>query len=455
MSILDRFVYGTATSSYQIEGAANEGGRDDSIWDTFSKTDGKVFNGDSGEVACDHYHRYKEDVELLEEIGVDAYRFSIAWPRIISEDGSIKEEGIRFYQNLLLELKSKKIKTCATLYHWDLPQWLEDKGGWCYRNICDYFLSYAKVCFEYFDDLVDMWITLNEPWCSSILGYLSGEHAPGIQSVEKAIISSHHLLLAHGVVMNYYKNELKGTKPIGITLNLTPIYAKTSSYQDLIAVNNHDGFTNRWFLDPIFNGNYPMDMINLYSQFIADFSFIREGDLTLISIPNDFLGINYYSRQLVEFNAESDFLFQAADSNYPKTAMGWDVSINEFKDLICRIRKDYTHLPILITENGAAYNDKLEVNGLVHDIERTNYINAHIDMVERLNEEGYNIKGYYLWSFLDNFEWAYGYEKRFGMVYVDFKTQQRYLKDSAKSYHQRIKSRKKNQNLQEGEDELD
>lgn len=442
MSILDKFIYGTATSSYQIEGGVNEGNRDASIWDTFCEIEGNVKNQDSGAVACDHYHLFKEDVQLLAEMGVESYRFSIAWPRIIDKDGVIKEDGIRFYTELLTELKAHNIKACATLYHWDLPQWLEDLGGWQNREVTKYFMQYAKICFDAFDDLVDAWITLNEPWCSAILGYMHGTHAPGVKDVTASLKAAHHLLLTNGMTITYYKEEFKGSKPIGITLNLSPTYAASSRIEDELARAMYDGHLNRWFLDPIFKGYYPADMVARYAELVSDFSFIKPLDFDTIMAPNDFLGINYYNRALVSYDENSLLRNQMAENDYPKTAMGWDISPVEFGDLIRYLRKEYTDLPILITENGAAFYDVLESDGTVHDVDRVNYVKQHLEMIETLNKEEMNIKGYYLWSFMDNFEWAEGYEKRFGIVYVDNKTQKRYLKDSAKFYRDYIKNRK-------------
>ncbi len=436
------FIFGTATSSYQIEGAYNEGGRSLSIWDTFSRTPGKVVNGDTGDVACDHYHRFEEDVQIIKELGVDSYRFSIAWPRIFPEQGVYNEEGMKFYKALIARLVECGIKPMATLYHWDLPMWAQEKGGWVNRDSVSWFLQFAEKCFEELDEHVYSWITQNEPWCASFLSYHAGHHAPGHKNIEEGLKAAHHILLSHGEAVKLLKGKLNSKTPIGITLNLSPAYAATNSFNDQIAHNNFDGYTNRWFLDPIFKGSYPIDMVNLFSKQVHDFSFIKSGDLETISVDCDFFGINYYNRALVEFTSTDYALYTGAHSDYPKTAMGWDVSPNEFKELIRRLRRDYTDLPIYITENGAAYDDVLEADGSVHDKERTDYIEKHIAAVQELNEEGMNVAGYFLWSLFDNFEWAFGYEKRFGMIYVDFETQERYWKDSAKRYQEIVKARK-------------
>ncbi|GGF36159.1 beta-glucosidase [Halobacillus andaensis] len=435
------FIFGTATSSYQIEGASNQGGRSLSIWDTFAKTPGNVWNGDHGDVACDHYNRYKEDVQIIKELGVDSYRFSIAWPRIFPEEGVYNEEGMDFYRSLVKELRAAGIQPKATLYHWDLPMWAYEKGGWVNRESVDWFLEFAEACFTQLDADVESWITHNEPWCASFLSYHEGHHAPGHQNIEEGLKAAHHILLSHGKAVQLLKNKLGSTTPVGITLNLAPAYAESSSANDQIAMNNADGYTNRWFLDPIFKGSYPVDMMNLFSKYVHDFNFIQEGDLDTISVACDFFGINYYSRAFVKYAGNENFLFTSAHSTYKKTGMGWDVSPQEFKELIYRLREEYTDLPIYITENGAAYDDVLEVDGSVHDDERVAYVEHHLQAVYDLNEEGMNIAGYFLWSLLDNFEWAFGYDKRFGIIYVDFETQKRYWKDSAKRYKEIVQAR--------------
>ncbi|MCH1624543.1 GH1 family beta-glucosidase [Fredinandcohnia quinoae] len=437
----ESFVFGTATSSYQVEGGAFQDGRTPSIWDTFANIPGKVFQGNNGAVACDHYHLYKEDIQIIKNLGVESYRFSIAWPRIFPEEGIYNESGMKFYKNLISELKANNIKPVGTLYHWDLPQWAQDQGGWASRKSLDWFREYAKKVFEELDGQVDSWITQNEPWCAAFLGYHQGVHAPGHRNMEEALKAAHHILLSHGQTVKLLKEEFQSSTPIGITLNLTPFYSASNSYNDKIAKNNAEGYTNRWFLDPIFKGCYPVDMINLFSKYVHDFSFILDEDLDTISVECDFFGVNYYSRGLVEFNSASDFLFGYAHSEYDKTSMGWDVSPKEFQELIHYLRANYTDLPIVITENGASYPDQLMPDGSVHDSERTSYIQQHLQAIAELNDEGMNISGYFVWSLLDNFEWAFGYNKRFGIVYVDFETQKRTLKDSAKFYRDVVMAR--------------
>ncbi|WP_018932902.1 GH1 family beta-glucosidase [Gracilibacillus lacisalsi] len=435
------FTFGTATSSYQVEGGASQDGRSPSIWDTFADVPGKVYQGDNGAIACDHYNLYKEDVQIIKELGVESYRFSIAWPRIFPEEGVYNEAGMQFYKKLINELKANNIKPVVTLYHWDLPQWAQDQGGWVSRKSLIWFHDYANKVFEELDGLVDSWITQNEPWCAAFLGYHQGVHAPGHRNMEEALKAAHHILVSHGQTVKLLKETYQSSTPIGITLNLAPFYSAGNNYNDEIAKNNADGYTNRWFLDPIFKGSYPVDMINLFSKYVHDFSFIHKEDFETISVECDFFGINYYSRGLIEFNSASDFLFDSAYSDYPKTGMGWDVSPKEFQELIRRLRTEYTDLPIIITENGASYPDQLMEDGTIPDAERTKYIKDHLQAIAALNEEGMHISGYFVWSLFDNFEWAFGYDKRFGIVYVDFETQKRFFKDSAKYYRNVVLAR--------------
>ncbi|TLS36010.1 GH1 family beta-glucosidase [Pseudalkalibacillus caeni] len=435
-----QFIFGTATSSYQIEGAHQEGGRTPSIWDEFCDIPGKVHKSHNGNVACDHYHRYEEDIQIIKSLGVDSYRFSIAWPRIFPEKGVYNPEGMEFYRKLASRLREEGIKPAVTLYHWDLPLWAHKEGGWVNRDSVQWFLDYAKVCFEELDGIVDSWITHNEPWCAGFLGYHQGVHAPGHTNLDEAVKAVHHMLVSHGKAVEMLKKDFQSTTPIGITLNLSPVYPKTNSANDLLAANNSDGYSNRWFLDPVFKGTYPVDMMNLFSKYVHSYDFIKDGDMETIAAKCDFFGINYYSRGLVEFSAANDFMTKGAHSDYEKTAMGWDIAPEEFKDLIRRLRAEYTDLPIFITENGAAYDDVLQ-DGKVHDQARINYVDKHLQAVSDLNEEGMNIRGYYLWSLMDNFEWSFGYDKRFGIVYVDYETQKRTLKDSALWYTEVVKNR--------------
>ncbi|HYE82233.1 MAG TPA: GH1 family beta-glucosidase [Clostridia bacterium] len=434
------FIFGVATAAYQIEGAFNEDGRTASIWDTFSKTEGKVYNMENGDIACDHYHRYKEDVKIIKELGADCYRLSISWPRIFPEHGRYNPSGMAFYKELLTELKQNGIKTAVTLYHWDLPQWAQSIGGWEARESADWFLSFARQCFTELDDLVDMWITHNEPWCAAILSNAMGVHAPGKKNIAAALKVGHHILLSHGMAVRLYR-ELHLKKPIGITLNLTPAYAAGNSFADILAASNHDGTSNRWFLEPLFKGSYPFDIANLYAARVGNFDFIKEGDFDVITEKCDFLGINYYTRSLVEFDPMSLTLTSGACSSSPKTDMGWDITPESLIDMVKIVRERYTSLPVYITENGSAWPDIPE-DGCIHDKNRIDYLDSHLKAVAKMNEMGLNIAGYFCWSLMDNFEWSFGYSKRFGIVYVDYETQARIKKDSFYRYRQIIQERK-------------
>ncbi len=438
------FTFGVATSSYQIEGAAFKDGRVPSHWDTFSHTPGKTHNGDTGDVACDHYHRYREDIELMAQIGVSSYRFSFAWPRIMTEANKVSQKGLDFYQRVLDSLLEHNIAPAATIYHWDLPQWLADRGGWVNRDTVGYFGDFAEVLFKTFGDRIHLWITHNEPWCSSFLSYGLGEHAPGHHDWREAVVAAHHILLSHGeTVLRYRDMGMKGD--IGITLNLTPVYAKTDREEDREAATRADGFSNRWFLDPILQGAYPDDMLELFRAYVKTDEFIRDGDLAAISRPLDFLGVNYYTRSVVFQQAHTGLLNLGQDEPpmHKATAMGWEVYPDALYSLLRRLHTQYPSLPLYITENGAAYPDAIAPDGMVHDTQRIGYLEQHLLAAQRFAAEGGLLKGYYLWSLLDNFEWGYGYSKRFGIVHVDFSTQKRLLKESAHWYRNVIASQPK------------
>lgn len=423
------FLFGVATSCYQIEGATKEDGRCDCIWDLFCREPGKVYMGHSGDLACDHYHRYKEDVELIRQLGAQVYRFSIAWPRIFPAEGQYNPKGMEFYKNLVKELKSKGIKSAATLYHWDLPVWVQDKGGWESRQCVDLFAEYARKCFEELGNDVDFWITHNEPYCASFLSYYNGEHAPGKEDLALTLRVAHNILLSHGESVRLYrKMGLKA--PIGIALNLIYGDIIEDTYLNRVALNNFDGMQNRWFLEPLFKKCYPVDMVNLFAAAGRDFTFIKEGDFDIIGEPCDFLGVNFYNRVAVEYSSYNELLFGYANSDYPKTLMGWDIDPEGFVKLIDRLRKEYTDLPVIITENGSAWEDVIAPDGKIHDANRVDYMERHLESVSRMNEMGLNVAGYFAWSLMDNYEWARGYSRRFGIVYVDFETLERTPKDS-------------------------
>jgi len=437
----ENFIFGVSTSSYQIEGAVAEDGKGPSIWYKFCKIPGKTYKGHSGDIACDHYHRYKEDVELMAGIGVDAYRFSISWPRIFPEKGKYNPKGIEFYKKLINELNEKGIKPVVTLYHWDSPIWVYKMGGWLNRDSVKWFKEYALKVFEELNDSVKLWITHNEPLCASIFSYYEGMHAPGHKNLREALIVAHHILLSHGVaVEDFRKFNFKDSK-IGITLNLTPSYPATDSKEDIKAAFRSDGYSIRWFLDPVFKASYPEDMKEVYKEFIDGFDFVSDGDLRKISIRNDFLGVNYYSRELIEFSQDSELKFRKIHGNFERTEMDWEIVPESLYDLTIRLRKEYTRIPIYITENGAAFNDRITKDGKVHDNKRIDYLEDHLKKVVELNQKGADIRGYFLWSLMDNFEWQRGYSKRFGIIYVNYETQERILKDSAIWYKDLIKKR--------------
>lgn len=435
------FILGTATSAYQIEGAYDKDGKSLSIWDVFTRIPGKIKDGTNGDIACNHYNNYKEDVAIMKEIGTDSYRFSVAWSRIFPKEGEYNSKGMDFYKKLIKELKENGIEPAITLYHWDLPLWAYEKGGWVSRDSIKWFSDYAKKVFEELGSEVKIWITHNEPLCTSFLGYLIGEHAPGHKNLQEALTVAHHLMLSHGKVVEIFKDMKFKDSKIGITLNLLPAYPEKDTKDDIDAVSRFDGLLNRWFLDPIFKGKYPEDILNIFEEKGIDFSFVKPNDMYEISRKIDFFGINYYNRTTIKFEENGMLNYTSGISGYEKTDIGWEISEEAFGDLIKRIRKEYTKIPIFITENGAAYKDMLSEDGCIHDIKRVEYLKKHLKKITELNKEDMNIKGYYLWSLMDNFEWAHGYSQRFGIVYVDYKNLKKTLKDSAKFYKEIIQRR--------------
>lgn len=429
MAIPKDFLWGTATASYQIEGGGLTEGRGESIWDRFSHTPGKVKNGDTGDVACDHLHRYKEDVALMSDIGINAYRFSIAWPRVIPQGtGATNEAGLDFYDRLVDELLAHKIQPYATLYHWDLPQALQDQGGWANPDSPKWFAEYTELITRRLGDRIRSWITLNEPWCVSILGNLWGVHAPGIRDASTAFMVAHQLNLAHGEAMRIIRTNCPGV-PAGTTLNLTPGTAKSDSAADQEALRIYDGMTNRWFLDPVFKGEYPEDM---FAPLASALEGIDLDEVKSAAEPMDFLGINYYTRSIVQWDDSSPLRFSPVRSQDAQfTAMDWEIYPEGLTNLLTRISREYQPNEIYITENGAAFDDPAPENGVVHDPQRVEYLRQHFKAVDAAIEQGAPVKGYFVWSFMDNFEWAEGYDKRFGIVHVNYETQERTPKDSA------------------------
>ncbi len=427
------FVWGAATAAYQIEGGHEEGGRGPSIWDTFSHTPGKINNGDTGDVACDHYHRWRDDIALMGELGLQAYRFSIAWPRIFpTGSGRPNTEGLDYYKRLVESLLAAGIEPFVTLYHWDLPQALQDRGGWANRDTVSRCGEYAHTLARALGDGVHNWITHNEPWVVAFLGNLTGEHAPGGRDLATALQVSHHLLLSHGEATEALRAEAREGDRVGITLNLQPVEPASDSAADRDAARLYDGYLNRWFLDPLFRGSYPQDMLEWYGEHAPD---IRSGDLERITVPLDFLGVNYYTRAIVR-HASTSVPVQAAEvkpDGRKYTEMGWEVYPRGLYDLLGRVHAEYSTSALYITENGAAFPDTLH-EGKVEDPQRRSYIHEHLLEAYRAIEDGVPLKGYFVWSLLDNFEWAHGYSKRFGLVYVDYPTQTRIIKASGRWY---------------------
>ena len=453
------FLWGAATAAYQIEGAATTDNRGPSIWDTFSGVPGAVLNGDNGDIACDHYHRMDEDLDLLEELGVGAYRFSVAWPRIQpTGSGPANQKGLDFYRRLVDGLRRRGIEPTLTLYHWDLPQPLEDKGGWCVRDTAERFADYVDIVARALGSDVERWITLNEPWCSSWLGYGSGRHAPGISDIGKATAATHHLLLAHGLAVPILRSAVDGAK-VGITLNLGDHRPGSTHELDVAAAKRADGNLNRLFLEPVFHGQYPDDMLEHYRDYQPGFSVVRDGDLGHISQPIDFLGVNYYFPSTVVDSSRASEArlagyFVAGEEQFPdlklhsietpgreKTSMDWEIEASGLTALLMRIRDEYTTLPIYITENGAAFDDYVDPNNCVLDFNRVAYLQEHISAVHDAIDAGVNVQGYFVWSLLDNFEWSYGYSRRFGLVWVDFPTGERLAKESFRWYRETIRSK--------------
>ena len=438
----DGFLWGAATAAYQIEGAPDADGKGPSIWDTFSHTPGKVFHGDTGDVATDSYHRYPEDIALLQRLGVGAYRFSLSWPRIQPDGrGAVNPQGIDYYNRLIDGLLEKGITPVVTLYHWDLPQALQDKGGWATRDIAEIFADYAGRAGEAFGDRVHRWITLNEPWVVAHVGYRDGRHAPGIKDPKQAVAANHHLLLAHGRAVTALRASSPSPAQVGITLNLAVVRPVSPAAADLAA--ELDARHNGTYLGPLLRGAYP-------ERLTAEFSparvpgLVHDGDFDLITAPIDFLGVNFYAPQYVgirpdgeprhgeQFIGPDQVLVQP--EGMPVTAMNWLVDSSAIYELMTRVRDETNGLPLYITENGSAWYDYVTQDGTVEDYERLQYLRDHLVALHAAIADGVNLRGYFAWSLMDNFEWAEGYAKRFGLVFVDFGTQKRIIKRSGEFY---------------------
>jgi beta-glucosidase len=421
------FVWGAATAAYQIEGAVNEDGRGESVWDRFCATPGKVRNGDSGAIACDFYHRYREDIALMRELGLDAFRFSIAWPRVLPDGrGRVNAAGLDFYDRLVDELLGNGIAPYVTLFHWDTPQAIENVGGWPSRDTVDAFCEYVDAVSQRLGDRVGRWITHNEPWVVSWVGHGWGHHAPGRESETDALATAHHLLLSHGRAVEILRRNAPGSQ-VGITLNLDTPYPASDSPEDSAAARWVDGMHNRWFLDPLFRGAYPEDMAEAWAAIMPE---VRDGDMATISAPIDFLGVNNYTSPLIAADTKGGRSRIVRRSDVDRTDMGWEVVPEGLHDLLLRLHGDYRPAALYVTENGAAYPDVRGHDGRVRDPERESYLEAYLNGAARAVAQGVPLRGYFAWSLLDNFEWAWGYWKRFGLVYVDYPTLERVPKGS-------------------------
>jgi len=431
------FLWGAATSAFQIEGSPSADGRLPSIWDDFGRTPGAVEGGDTGEVACDSYRRWPEDLDLLRQLGVTSYRFSIAWPRIQPTGrGPANVAGLDHYDQMVDDLLEAGIRPFTTLYHWDLPSALQHTGGWTSRETSYRFAEYATIVAERLGDRVSQWVTLNEPLCSAWIGHMEGRMAPGMRDLRSAVHASHHLLLAHGLAVQALRSVATKTPSVGIVNNLSPCEPATDTPTDIEAAMRADGHTNRWWLDPLVGRGYPVDMVELYGIELP----VRQGDMETIATPLDFLGLNYYFRQKIAADPTVATLGfrQVPVEGATTTALDWEVHPAGLEEMLLRLTKDYDAPALYVTENGSAWTDEADANGYVADHERTAYLLDHVDAVAEAVAQGAPVRGYFAWTLLDNFEWAYGYRPRFGLAYVDYATQRRVLKLSGQTYRDLI-----------------
>ncbi|MGD0944958.1 MAG: GH1 family beta-glucosidase [Acidimicrobiales bacterium] len=445
------FLWGVATASYQIEGAVDENGRTPSIWDTFSHLPGTTLHGDNGDIACDHYHRLDEDVELMAELGIRAYRFSIAWPRVQPHGKTaVNQIGLDHYRRLVDALRAHDIEPVATLYHWDLPQALEDGGGWTNRDTAGRLEDYARVVAGALGDRVQRWITLNEPWVAAFIGYGNGHHAPGLSEIGAGVVAAHHLLLGHGMAARVIAETAGRSPEIGISLNLSPVRPASGSDEDAAAVERVDEQRNRWFLDAVLRGSYPERLLEEYESLIGD-DFLHDGDLEVIRADLDFLGVNYYTplRAAASTNAKVPATRHCSYASWlgvedrprgdvARTTKGWTIEPDGLTELLLRLGKDYGGIPLYISENGAAFSDYVDPNGEVRDPERIEYLRGHLAAAHAAIAQGVDLRAYFVWSLYDNFEWADGYGQRFGLVFTDYRTQDRIPKASAHWYRRVI-----------------
>lgn len=436
------FIWGAATAAFQVEGAYDEDGKSESIWDRFCKIPGKIENYANGNVACDHYHKLDEDIEIMKELGLQTYRFSINWCRVIPQGiGEINQKGLDFYERLVDKLIEAGIKPCVTLYHWDLPQVLQDNGGFANREIVRSFKDYAKAVFERLGNKVERFITFNEPWVICMLGYGVGMHAPGIMDFSTSLTAAHNLLLAHGETVKLYR-EMEFNGEIGIALNMTYSYpSDVNNEKDIKAAEINNGYINKWFAEPIYKGSYPKDVIEEFKVANVVIPEFSEQDMKCIKQPIDFLGINFYTGVYIKYSELAyPIRGEGVDKGYPRTQMDWEIMPHAFTDLLTWVQKAYSPKAIFITENGAAFNDMIDLENEVKDTRRVDYLKRHFIAMHEAIKQGANIKGYYLWSLMDNFEWSYGYRPRFGLVYVDYMTLERTIKQSGYWYKQIIQN---------------
>lgn len=434
----DDFLWGVATSAYQVEGSPLADGAGPSNWHQFCREPGRVDHGDTGDAACDHYRRYRGDVELMAQIGVKAYRFSIAWSRIFPEGrGRLNRKGLEFYLRLTECLLEHGIQPFVTLFHWDLPAALQAQGGWTHSDCAYWFADYAHRMFEEFRDAVPYWATLNEPWVVAHAGYVEGSHPPGVSAPEKAPLATHNLLRGHALAVQAFRAA--GAGRIGLVVNLEPKHAASADPADRAAMERAHAYMNRQFLDPVLLGAYPEELAEIFGSAWPCFP---QQDLKLIGEPIDFLGINYYSRSVVQDDADGDIcgVSSVRQDGAEHTAMDWEVFPEGLESALLWVRRRYGDIPLYITENGAAFEDAAPSRGRIQDNRRLDYLRRHFLAARRARNAGVDLRGYFVWSLLDNFEWTFGYSKRFGIVGVDFSTQQRLLKDSARFYSDVIRS---------------
>ncbi|MEU6382839.1 GH1 family beta-glucosidase [Streptomyces bauhiniae] len=437
----DNFRWGTATSAYQIEGAVDEDGRSPSIWDTFSHTPGKIDGDDNGDTACDHYHRWRDDLGLMRELGVDMYRLSVAWPRVMpGGDGPVNAKGLAFYDELTDALLEAGITPSVTLYHWDLPQVLQDRGGWPERDTAEHFAAYASAVAERLGDRVTHWATLNEPLCSAWIGHLEGKMAPGWTDLTAAVRASYHLLLGHGLATQAIRAAAPGAE-IGLVTNLSTVHAATDSPEDMAAAHRQDGHVNRWWLDPVHGRGFPADMVEVYGVELPE----KPGDLETIATPLDWLGLNYYMPAHVADDPDgpAPYARSVRREGVPRTGMDWEIDASGIETLLLRLTEEYGARSIYVTENGSSFPDRVGPDGTVDDPERRAYLESHLAACASAVAKGAPLAGYFAWSLMDNFEWAYGYDKRFGLFHVDYATQARTIKASGRRYAEIIDTHRK------------